>query len=116
MIWLTITLHVYLPDDLLERTHVHRLEHVPVLEQPFLGYVGLPQLHTKLQVTKHNGLQDGLGPVVRPLFVPEHLLEGVQSSSGLVQVHKLWKWWCKKLLISIFWLCKQQLFQSCSES
>lgn len=42
----------------------------------------LLEVDAQLQVLEHNRLQDALAPVVRPFFVPEHLVEGVKSPAG----------------------------------
>lgn len=67
----------------------YRLEHVAVLEQPLLGYVGLLQLHTQVQVLEHDWLQHTLAPAVSPFLIAKYFIQGVQSTGWLAHLYEL---------------------------
>jgi hypothetical protein len=60
----------------------YRLEHVPVLEKSLLGDVRLLEVDAQFQILEHDRLEYALAPVVRPFFVPKHLIQGVEGTAG----------------------------------
>jgi hypothetical protein len=42
----------------------------------------LLEVDAQLQILEHDRFQDALAPVVRPFFVPEHLVQGVEGPAG----------------------------------
>ena len=48
--------------------NVDALAHVPVLEEPLLGHVGLLEVHAQLQILVHDLLDELLAVVVVPLL------------------------------------------------
>jgi hypothetical protein len=66
----------------------YQLEHVTVLKKPFLRDVRFLELHAKIQVLEHDGLNDLLRPCVRELFVAENFLKSIEGSSRLSNLDK----------------------------
>ena len=66
-----------------QRGHVGALAHVPVLEQPLLGHVGLLEVHAELQVPEHDLLDELLAEGVVPLLGLDDIVKSVQSSRRL---------------------------------
>lgn len=67
----------------------YRLEHVPVLEQSLFGDMRLFEVDTQLQVLEHDRFEHALAPVVRPFFVPENLVKGVEGTAGAADFQEL---------------------------
>ena len=63
------------------------LADVLVLVQPFLGNVGLAQVHTQLQVLLHDGLMDLLPCSV--FLALDDIVQGVQGTLGLAHINEL---------------------------
>lgn len=73
-----------------DRLHhaTHRLEHVPVLKQSFLGDMRLFEVDAQLQVLEHDGFEHALAPVVGPFLVSEHLVQRIEGPARAADFQK----------------------------